>query len=199
MTLVIFGAKWLPAVPVVQWMALAGVLRIVVGSGYPLFRGLGRPDYELFMGVIQLALLVPLTIVFTARWSFVGTAGAVVAAEAALLLVWWFLLKKLVDVGPSAVIKLALPACAAAALMAAAQLGVLRVMRDQPAIAQLVVSCGVALVVYVGFFWVGWRTWGWRSIEVVLSAVRAGGRKAATPRVSSDLGVLAGEVGTDKS
>jgi len=74
---VVLGEKWLPAVPAIQILAVAGALNSLTGASSSLFMGSGRPWLNfhtiLLRTVMLLVLVVPLT-----RWY--GIAGASYAA-----------------------------------------------------------------------------------------------------------------------
>jgi O-antigen/teichoic acid export membrane protein len=82
-TKIILGDKWLPMVPIVQILALFGLIRSIDSCVGPLVVASGRPDLEtklLFGKVLLLAVIIyPLTM----SWGAPGTATAVTLASLA--------------------------------------------------------------------------------------------------------------------
>ncbi|OGW82200.1 MAG: hypothetical protein A3G33_10770 [Omnitrophica bacterium RIFCSPLOWO2_12_FULL_44_17] len=75
-TLTLYGAKWLPIVPLIRFFGVIQmVVPVYVCSG-SLFMGCGRPDYLQRIALYQLLLQIPALILFT---KYLGVIGAVVA------------------------------------------------------------------------------------------------------------------------
>ena len=76
-----FRPQYYPMIPVMQVLAVYGLLRSVGTVVGPLFNAIGRPDIELKLSVLKLALVAALVYPLTARWQVVGTAVAIIAAS----------------------------------------------------------------------------------------------------------------------
>jgi PST family polysaccharide transporter/lipopolysaccharide exporter len=75
-----FGQEWIPMVPVMQIVAVHGLL-IAVGATYaPIWKALGRPDLITKLGVIRLVSTGLLIVPATQEFGIVGAAGAVLGA-----------------------------------------------------------------------------------------------------------------------
>ena len=73
----VFGTDWLPMVPVMQLVAVYGLL-IALGSAYsPVWKALGRPDYMVKLGAFRLVLTAAIIIPATREFGIVGAAAAV--------------------------------------------------------------------------------------------------------------------------
>lgn len=73
----VLGPDWTPVVPVMQLIAVYGLL-IALGSAYsPVWKALGRPDYMAKLGVFRLVLTALIIIPVTREFGIVGTAAAV--------------------------------------------------------------------------------------------------------------------------
>ncbi|WP_394351112.1 polysaccharide biosynthesis C-terminal domain-containing protein [Halorubrum sp. CBA1125] len=67
----------MPMVPVMQLVAVYGLL-IALGSAYsPVWKALGRPDYMVKLGVLRLVLTAIIIIPVTREFGIAGTAAAV--------------------------------------------------------------------------------------------------------------------------
>lgn len=78
--LVFLGEKWTPMVPAMQALALAALVRALVGTTGPLFHGTGKPKVETFWEMVRLGLLVILIYPLTMKWGILGTSVAVLVS-----------------------------------------------------------------------------------------------------------------------
>lgn len=74
----LFGAKWLPAVPVLQVLAFVGALRSVTYFKSSIFLALGKPVWRLRLGVLSSTLNV-VGFFIAVRWGIVAVAAAYLA------------------------------------------------------------------------------------------------------------------------
>ena len=88
-TKIFLGEKWMPIVPAMQLLAVAGLIKSVVSTGSPLFIGSGHPNFEFYMqlirGLIIIIAIYPLTI-------YMGISGAalcVILSTAGMLIIWY--------------------------------------------------------------------------------------------------------------
>lgn len=73
----VLGTEWMPMVPVMQLVAVYGLL-IALGSAYsPVWKALGRPDYMVKLGALRLVLTAIIIIPVTREFGIAGTAAAV--------------------------------------------------------------------------------------------------------------------------
>jgi O-antigen/teichoic acid export membrane protein len=77
---ILLGDKWMPAVPIVQVLALAGLLRSIAATAGYLFYALGKTKTDTMLHLIRLAVLAVLIYPLTLRFSLLGVAIAVVAS-----------------------------------------------------------------------------------------------------------------------
>ena len=89
---VFLGGRWAAIVPIVQVLALFGLLRSIGATAGPVFQGLDRPRIQTLVAFVELGLLVGLLVPFTLWMGPVGTAvaatvGAVCGAAASLWVV----------------------------------------------------------------------------------------------------------------
>jgi PST family polysaccharide transporter/lipopolysaccharide exporter len=75
---VFLGPTWTPIAPVMQLLAVWGLLRSLVAAVGPLFRAVGRPDVDTKLQAARLAVIVALVYPATARYGLLGTSGVVV-------------------------------------------------------------------------------------------------------------------------
>jgi O-antigen/teichoic acid export membrane protein len=83
---VLFGAKWLGAVPVIELLAVAGVAHSLVTLNWTVLQGTGHIKVALRLGILVTALTVG-SFAFGVRWGAVGVAASYAAIKWPLVLV----------------------------------------------------------------------------------------------------------------
>jgi len=76
-TRLFLGEKWVPMVASLQILALAGLVRSVVGTTGPLFYGVGRPEIEARWEFVRLVVLAAGIVPLTLKWQLAGASLAV--------------------------------------------------------------------------------------------------------------------------
>lgn len=77
-TRIFLGGHWLPMVPAMQALVIAGLIRSTGATTGPLFQAIGRPDLATKLQIAKLILLLLIIYPLTLRWGILGTALAVV-------------------------------------------------------------------------------------------------------------------------
>jgi O-antigen/teichoic acid export membrane protein len=99
------GPTYRPAAEPARVLLLAAALQFIFGwtKSFPV--SIGRPNLRLWPQIIEIATLVPLTVVFASRWGATGAAVAAVIASAVFASVWCVLLIRIrrerLDVAPA--------------------------------------------------------------------------------------------------
>lgn len=99
---VIFGEKWLAAIPVVRVLALFALVSSIAFNVGDIYKAVGRTDILIKLGLVKLVLLVP-ALWYGAHFGLVGVAvGHVVVATVIMgLRLWvatWFVQVKIEDI-----------------------------------------------------------------------------------------------------
>ena len=76
-TQIFLGFKWIPMVPAIQILALAGLLRSIAATTGPIFHGVGRPKTDTVWQIIRLTVLAALIYPLSTNWGILGTSIAV--------------------------------------------------------------------------------------------------------------------------
>lgn len=144
---IIFGAQWTPAIPIVQILALAGVLQAIYqSSSSPLILGLGRDKLNLRYAWVT-TIVATVGIVAGLPYGPFGVALGYTVATAALVPVEWLIRRHLIGVSLREQIVTLLPALHIAAWMAAAYLAIAVAIPQREA---LVLVLGLAAALAVG-------------------------------------------------
>jgi len=77
-TRVFLGEQWMPIVPAMQVLALAGLLRSIITTTIPLFRATGKPKIETRWQIVRLIAIVIIIYPLTIKYGILGTSIAIV-------------------------------------------------------------------------------------------------------------------------
>ncbi|MCH8897602.1 MAG: lipopolysaccharide biosynthesis protein, partial [Chloroflexi bacterium] len=80
---VVLGEKWLPSVPAIQVLAVAGALNSLTGAGSSLFMGSGRPWLSFQMTALRVVVLLAVVFPLTIRYGIAGASYAALLATVA--------------------------------------------------------------------------------------------------------------------
>jgi PST family polysaccharide transporter len=79
--LVVFGEKWLPAVPILQVLCVVGAMQSIGGTVGDIYQAKGRTDIMLRVGIIGAALMC-VSFLVGVRWGAIGVAVGYALATA---------------------------------------------------------------------------------------------------------------------
>jgi O-antigen/teichoic acid export membrane protein len=111
----LYGEQWLPVVPLLRILAIAGVLRALQALLANIYKAKGRPDLDFKIGVGLLPLLV-IAVLAGTHWDTPGVAFGILLFNVALLASTVYALR-LIGLGLARTLAVVLPATSAAALM----------------------------------------------------------------------------------
>jgi lipopolysaccharide exporter len=78
-TIIFLGEKWMPMVPAMQVLAVAGLVRSLAAVSGHVFYAVGKPGIDTRLQVVRCVILAVLIYPLTVRWGIVGSAFAVFA------------------------------------------------------------------------------------------------------------------------
>jgi len=76
-TEIFLGAKWMPMVPAMQVLVLAGLVRSIQATTGPIFLAVNRPEIEARWQTVRLLVLIILIYPLSINWGILGTSIAV--------------------------------------------------------------------------------------------------------------------------
>lgn len=117
---VLLGDRWLPSVQAMQVLAIFAVLRSLVGPAAELFKGMGKPQYNLLTGGLFLPIAIPLLWLLIHAKGILGAALAVLITSSLIAIVVYALVFRLLDCGPRELFAALAPFLATAGLVALA-------------------------------------------------------------------------------
>ena len=125
----LFGWKWTPSVPIMQWLAVYAVVRALSFNIGDLYKATGRPGVVNRLAVLRLVLLVA-GLWFAAVFGLVAVAQAMAVVGAVLTVVELVVAGRLLRESPFRLAAEYLPALAAGAVLAGAVLAVNLLLGD---------------------------------------------------------------------
>ncbi len=88
-TMIFLGEKWMPMVPVMQLLAVAGLIKSIISTGSPLFTGSGRPNFEFYMQLIRALIIITAIYPLTVYMGVSGAALSVILSIVGMLIIWY--------------------------------------------------------------------------------------------------------------
>ncbi|MDZ7836935.1 MAG: oligosaccharide flippase family protein [Actinomycetota bacterium] len=79
-TIIFLGEQWMPIVPAIQVLVMAGLIRSLFTTMIPLFIAVGKPKIETRWQIIRFVVIAGLIYPLTARFGIVGTSIAVLVS-----------------------------------------------------------------------------------------------------------------------
>jgi len=76
-TQIFLGEKWMPMVPAMQVLALAGLVRSIAATPGKIFHAIGKPEIDTKLQAVRFSVLAALIYPFTIKWGILGTSIAV--------------------------------------------------------------------------------------------------------------------------
>lgn len=97
---IFLGTQWMDAVPALQILAIAGLVRSIVTIGGRVFQAAGQPRYDFAMNLIRLIVLAVTIYPFVSRWGIEGGAYSVLLSISAVLPMYFFYIQRVTGVTP---------------------------------------------------------------------------------------------------
>lgn len=116
-THIFLGDKWMSMIPALRILAIATVVKVVVGTGGALFYSVGRPDIAFKQDLIRVIILTIAIYPLTMLWKTSGTSLAVLLAVCACIPIWIIGSRKEAKVEIRDYLKILLPSLIGTAIM----------------------------------------------------------------------------------
>ena len=88
-TRIFLGEKWMPMVPAMQLLAIAGLIKSIISTGSPLFAGSGHPNFEFYMQFIRALIMIIAIYPLTIYMGISGAALCVILSMVGMLIIWY--------------------------------------------------------------------------------------------------------------
>jgi O-antigen/teichoic acid export membrane protein len=184
----LLGAKWLDAIPLLQILAVNGLIRLSSGNAGSVLLAIGRPKAITALALLNLSMLGPALVIGITLAGLAGAAWALVATASINLVLSYAIIGRTLHISMVDLAKAVWRSWLAAAVMAAVVLwvGSAPVALLDHSIVRLVVCVPLGVVVYVAALIGLWMASGRpRSAEqFTLTAIRQLRARAKVPRTS---------------
>lgn len=162
LVLVLLGEKWRMTIPLIQVLVVFGVLRSLTSSSGNVYLAVGKTSTITTMSLLFLALMVPMSLVATARWGALGAAYAVAIAACIQFMVLARDIAGILNISGLEFFAGLWRPLAGSTLMALLvwQFDGLLQSHGYHAIARLVLGIGVGATTYLAVVALGWRVAG---------------------------------------
>lgn len=161
---VFLGDQWGPAVPVIEVLALYGIVQALGSSSHLVYLALNRPQITARLTGLHLGLLLPLLVVGVSATGAVGAAWALTITSVIVLVVDFTVVLRVLEMSPH-YIGSALARPVAGSLLMLGTLISLRLLLPEPeswmaSALQLATLAGTGVVIYVGAVSLLWHLAG---------------------------------------
>jgi len=95
---IFLGQKWMPMVPAMQLLAVAGLIKSIVATGSPLFKGSGYPNYEFYMQLVRGLVIIVVIYPLIAMMGISGAALGVIISIIGMIVVWYPLSQRITGI-----------------------------------------------------------------------------------------------------
>lgn len=98
------GDKWLETIPMLQPLAIFGLLQVLSGNSGPVYLATGHPQFVTIIAAIRVGMGIPLALFATIEWGVTGTIWSLVATNCASTIVSFVLVFFLLRVSPGVLV-----------------------------------------------------------------------------------------------
>ena len=162
-----FNDTWLGAVPLLQVLAIYGVIASCIGSAHLIFVAIGKPKIGTYLALVRLAVLLPLMLWGTYTFGPIGAAWALVASGVVRLVLNYGALYRVIGLTPGRVLgqvwRTAVAATAMVAVVASIRSALEPVVGTTSELVALFVLVAAGVVCYVGVHLGAWALRGYPS------------------------------------
>lgn len=138
------GDKWLEAIPLIQVLAVHGLISVLMAGSGPIYLAVGKPHLRTLVTTAGLVCLLPALYLGISQAGIVGAAWAVVVARGATVTVDLVMILRLLRLPPWRLLQVAWRSLLGVAVMAAVVIEVLALWPAPEAIGELFLLLGTA-------------------------------------------------------
>jgi lipopolysaccharide exporter len=150
--IVTYSERWLPAVPVMQVLALYATVYSLSYNAGDVYKSLGRPDILNKLGIVKLIITIPVLYVcagYGIYWVAVGQFGTTIV----LTMIRLAVVSRVLDIKTSAILQAIRPAVTGIIVMSIALLFLQRTLANIAPIGRLIILVAIGAVLYASTLW----------------------------------------------
>jgi len=149
---VIFGDRWIPAIPVMQAISLYAVIYSLSFNAGDIYKAIGRPDIMNILGIFKLAVAIPL-LWLAGGYNIYYVGLAQVVAHSFLTLVRFIVIKRMISLRWRDILSALQPAISGTLVMFLCVYALQIWLRSMAPLFQLVILPVVGGLIYVSAIW----------------------------------------------
>lgn len=170
-TQIFLTQKWMPIIPTLRILVIAGMIRALVATGGALFQGKGAPKIDYKMNLIRLLTMVVTIYPLTLFFDMSGVALAVALGNFACIPIWFIETVKIIKASLRDYLKIILPPLLGAVVMCSLLLLLKLAIEVNPL--GLIFMVIVAIGVYSAFIYFVERTFNLKAFNDLKSLIHS--------------------------
>lgn len=171
-TKIVLTEKWLPIVPALRVLALAGVVRSIIAVGGNLFTAVGRPDIDFKMNAARVSVMAVAIYPLTALWGMVGTAMAVLLGLLVIFPVWVLASHRFVGLNLKEHIEVFFPPLAGAGLILATVLS-FKLVVGRIYVTEFILAILASVLIYSAFVYALGKKYNYGVAKVIRTIIES--------------------------
>jgi O-antigen/teichoic acid export membrane protein len=145
----LLGEQWLPAVPALRILAIYGMIKPFGAVSAEALKGIGKPQWNLALGILYVVVLIPALLVLTPRFGITGAAASMLIAGSVTVVSTLAVTMHAVSLHARDLARGLAPSALCSALLATALAALLVSSESMPPAASLALLVSVGFVVYL--------------------------------------------------
>jgi len=171
----LLGTEWLPTIPIMQALAAWGALRALGANNRPAYNALSRPDINMKLGIVRIALIAIAIYPAADRFGLLGVATTIVAASAVVTPIGAYVALQLINGTVSRYLRTLTPPVVGSAVMGIVVWGMQESATVESPLLELPVLVAAGIAVYAAFTVVAMWLFDYRinnELEAIVQSLR---------------------------
>lgn len=168
---VLLGAKWLDAIPVLRLLPVAFLIFSIGTTAGDVYKAIGRPALLLKMGIVHIAILVPL-LLYGVRYHLIGVALSLIATSFLIKTIHLIVVVRVIGVKISELMRALRPAFVGGTALTVVTTPLVYGIDGQPPVIQLLILGVTGAGTYFGTLWLLEKEVVIKGANTILDAVR---------------------------
>jgi O-antigen/teichoic acid export membrane protein len=168
---VLLGTQWLEAIPILRLLPVAFLIFSVGTTAGDVYKAIGRPALLLKMGLLHVAILIPL-LLLGVQYKLVGVALSLIATAFLVKIVHLVVVVRVIGVTVSEVMRALRPAFVGGTAFTLVTTPLIYSIDDQPPVVQLLAAGAAGAAAYIGTLWLLEKEVVIKGANTILDAVR---------------------------
>lgn len=168
---VLLGTQWLEAIPILRLLPVAFLIFSIGTTAGDVYKAIGRPALLLKMGLLHVAILIPL-LLLGVQYKLVGVALSLIATAFLVKIVHLVVVVRVIGVTVSELMRALRPAFVGGTALTLVTTPLIYSIDDQPPVVQLLAAGAAGAAAYFGTLWLLEKEVVIKGANTILDAVR---------------------------